>query len=181
MRRARRCACDLTRSDPIDAHEAGDVFYGLHAEVVEGKGTISNLVVGFARDEDGSGLRQALQPSRDIYPGAEYVVTLANDVADIDADAKLDPLLRRVCISQPQLFLNFSGAEHGFHDTRKLDKEAVAHRSEDVSAMRGNPRVDNARSDLFQSRKRPLLVGLHQAAVADHVRNKNRRQAALGF
>jgi hypothetical protein len=61
-------------------------------------------------------------------------------------------LLRRVCItSQPQLFLNLSSAKHGFHDTRKFGKEAVAHRSEDATAMRGNPRLNNARADLFQS------------------------------
>src|SRR5215469_1035722 len=181
MRRVRWCARDLTRSDPKDAHETGDVLYGLHAEVVEGQRTISNLVVSFSGDVNASGLCQAFQPRRDIHAGAEYIVTLADDVADIDADAKLDPLLRRVCIPQPQLFLNFSSAEHAFHYTWKLDKEAVAHRSEDVSAMRGNSRFDDARSDLFQSRECALFVGLHQAAIADHVRNENCREASLGF
>src|SRR3954447_3781744 len=116
-----------------------------------------------------------------LSPSAEYVVTFANDIADIDADAKLDPLLRRVCIPQPQFLLNFSSAKDGFHDTWKLDKEAVAHCSEDMSAMRGNSRFDDVRSHFFQSRECTLLVCLHQAAIADHVRNKNCRQAALGF
>src|SRR5262245_16721900 len=92
--------CGPTRPDPIDPHESRNVLDGFHAEVVERERAIPNLVVGLPRDVNAARLRQAFQTGRDIHPGAEHVVALANHISDVDADAQLDPLLWRLDVTK---------------------------------------------------------------------------------
>ncbi len=46
-----------------------------------------------ARDADPSGLGKALQPSRNVYAIAMDIVAVDHHVAQVDADAELNPLV----------------------------------------------------------------------------------------
>jgi hypothetical protein len=54
---------------------------------------VAHLVAHRAADADPARLGQAFEPRRDIDAVAVNVVLVDDDVADIDADAELDPTL----------------------------------------------------------------------------------------
>jgi hypothetical protein len=70
------------------------MFFALLAHVVERVGQlVADLIAHRARDADAAGLGQRFQPRGDIDAVAEDVAAFGDDVAEIDADAKLDPPL----------------------------------------------------------------------------------------
>ena len=73
------------------------------------------------------GLRQALQPRRHVHAIAEDVITVDDDVVDIDADAKLDPLLQwHVGIAFGHPALDIKSTAHRVHDAAKLSQQPIA-------------------------------------------------------
>jgi hypothetical protein len=55
------------------------------------------------------------------------VVAVNDDVADIDADPEVDaPIGRLGEVSLRHPLLHLDGTAHGIHDTRELNKHAVA-------------------------------------------------------
>jgi hypothetical protein len=69
-------------------------------------------------------------------------VLLDDHVADVDAHAKLDALLRRrACIPLGHPALDLDGAANAIHNARELGKEAVAGVLDDTPAVLGDLRV----------------------------------------
>jgi hypothetical protein len=56
---------------------------------------VANLIVSARTEAEAACLGQGLQPGRDVDAIAEDIVALDNDVAEIDADAELNALVRR--------------------------------------------------------------------------------------
>jgi hypothetical protein len=52
-----------------------------------------------------------------------------------NADAKLDPIVLRICILLGHAALNFDGASRCIDGTGKLDQHSIAGRLDDASAM----------------------------------------------
>jgi hypothetical protein len=60
----------------------------------------------------------------------------------------------------------------------QLDQRAVAHQLGDAAVMLGDFGLDEVLAQRLEARMRTVLVGRHQAAVADDVRSEDRGQPA---
>src|SRR4029450_6322289 len=80
-----------------------------------------------ARDADAARLREALQASRHVDAVPENVVTLDDDVADIDTDADLHTWsCRRRDIAFRHAALDLDGTAHGLDHARELDQHPLS-------------------------------------------------------
>jgi hypothetical protein len=147
-----------------------DVFCRDLAEVFEAKGElVAYRVSNSAGDIDAAGLRHCLQSSRNIHAVAVDVVSKADDVTDVNADAELDPLLRgHPLVALVYAALHIDGAAHGVDRTRELHQQAVARGLDDATAVAGDGRVYQFSPVSIQCTKRPDLVGTHELAIADN-------------
>jgi len=77
-------------------------------------------------DEHPAGIGQSFDPGRDVYAVAIEVVALDDHVAQIDADAQFDALLR-LDTGAPlgHRLLHRDGAAHRVDDARKFDQPVV--------------------------------------------------------
>ena len=83
-----------------------------------------DLPVGLLGKTDRAGLGDALQPRGDIDAVAHQIaVALLDDVAEMDADAKLDaPLRRQAGVALDHAVLHFDGAAHRVDHAAELDE-----------------------------------------------------------
>ena len=131
---------DLERIDP---DRLGDVLELCRAEI--GDGEIEpplHLAIGVLGQTDRARLGDALQPRGDIDAVAHQIaVALLDDVAEMNADAKLDAALgRQAGVAFDHAVLHFDRAAHGVDDAAELDQAAVAGALDDASVMRGDGR-----------------------------------------
>jgi len=99
--------------------------------------------VYFVGDTDAAETGNLLQPRRHIHPVTEYVLTVDNDVTEIDADPVLNSLivgLTNVEFGSP--FLHRDGPIDGVNDTRELGQQTVPHEFDHTPAMRIDLRLD---------------------------------------
>ena len=98
------------------------------------------LIIGRARQINTTGLGDSLQSRRHIDAIAHEVsIVLHDDVAEIDADAELDALVRRhsgTALSQAPLY--FDRRTHRIHNRREFDQEAIPGSLDDAPAMLGD-------------------------------------------
>ena len=164
----------------IDRDRRGDVLDLMLAHRLEGEADlVAELVVDVARDADAAGLGQLLHPIGDIHAVAEEVAALYHDVADIDADAELQPLvLGHRLVAPGDLLLDLDRAQARLHGARELGDDAVAGAVEDAPAMGRHQPVDDL-TMRPQGVERSLLVSPHQPAVAGDVGGKDRGKLAF--
>jgi hypothetical protein len=108
------------------------------------------------------------------------VPVLDNDVAEVDADPKRNPLSLRypgIAFEHPPLHSERAGDR--FDDARELDQKAIAGRFDDAPAMVADFGVDQFSPMRFQPREGVFFVGLHEPAVARDIRGENGGQPAF--
>ena len=71
--------------------------------------------------------------------------------------------------------LHFDRAAHGVDHAAELDEAAVAGSLDDASVMRVDGGIDQIAAQPPQPRQRAILVRAREPAVADHVRDQDRR------
>src|SRR5215471_11825766 len=73
----------------VDLDRAGDVLEMAWAKPLESEGQLlEQMVMRLARDVDPAGLGDGLEPGGDVHAVTIDVITVDNDIAKIDADAK---------------------------------------------------------------------------------------------
>ena len=84
-----------------DPYGPGDVLYRLFARVLKSDIRLAGkLVMHSARYADAARFRQTFQPCGDVDAISQNVVSINNNVSEIDADAVVDaPLLRNVSLT----------------------------------------------------------------------------------
>ena len=140
------------------------------------------------RDLPGRGRRRrcrrvprALQPRRHVHPVAIDVAALDDDVADIDADAKRDPLLWiDLCVASRHPALDLDGATQRVDHARELSQQTIASGLDDPSAVFLDLRIQQVAPKNLQPGERALFIRAHKPAVAGDVGSKNGGKAALG-
>jgi hypothetical protein len=113
----------------IDPDRFGDILELSRPQVANAKiKTRLHLPVGVLGETDGAGFGDAFQPRRDIDAVAhEIAVALLDNIANMDADAKLDAALGwQPSVALDHTVLHLDGAAHGIHDAPELDKDAIA-------------------------------------------------------
>src|SRR3546814_5217918 len=121
-----------------------------------------------------------LDAGRHVHAVAIEIAAIHHDVAEVDADAQDDALVRRqVAIGGDHGPLEFRRTLDGADGARELDQDAVAHALEDAAAMALDERLEHLLPARLQPRQRACLVPLHKPAVANHVGRQDRGEPAL--
>ena len=113
----------------VGAHRFGDVLEALRPEVGHLKlEPRLDLPVGVLGQANPARLANPFEPRRDIHPVAHQVaVALLHDVAQMDADAKLDAAFgRQAGVALDHAVLHLDRAAHGVDHAAELDAAAVA-------------------------------------------------------
>ena len=162
----------------VGAHWPRDVLEVLLAEIDELLlDLVAYLPIGIFRDADPAGLANAFEARGDIDAVAHQIaVALLDDIAQMNADAKFDAALgRKAGIALDHAVLHLDGAAHGVDDAAKLDDGSIAGALDHASVMHGDGRIDQIAAERPKPRQGTILVRSGEPAVADHVRDQNRR------
>jgi hypothetical protein len=152
-------------------HRPGDVLDLLLALVFEGEvELVAYLVAHHPADADAAGLGKRLQPRGDIDAVAVDVALVDDDVADIDAHAKLDtPVTGRASIAPGHVTLDIDGAAHRINDAGEFDQHPIPGGLDDPAAVFLDLRIDQLAPRRLQRGERSLFVGAHQTAIAGNI------------
>ena len=163
------------KHDPVGTHWPCDIFEALLADVIEGNiQLVAHIFVDSTRDADAAGLRQTLQTRRDVHAVPVDVVRINDDVAEIDPDAKCNPLIAsNTSIALAHLLLHLDSAASCIDDAMKLNEHPIASRLHDTAVMLFDLRIDQFAPMSLQACKRSLLVCTHEAAVPRNVRSED--------
>src|SRR5262249_6706419 len=102
------------------------------------------------------------------------------NVADIDADSKLDTFVGRdVSVAFRHAALNINSAAHSVDNTDELHQDPVACCLDNATAMLGDFRINQFLAMNFEIVKSAFCVGAHEAAVAGNIAGQNRGKSAL--
>jgi len=94
-----------------------------------------------------------------IDPITKDIIVCDDNITDVNADAKFDPLvLRHIGILFRHAALDFIGAAYGIYDAAELDESAVPGILDDTSAMLSDFRIEKRFSKSFQLRQRAFFV-----------------------
>ena len=140
----------------------------------------ADLTIGVLGETDRARRGNPLEPGGDIDGVAHQIaIGLLDDIAEMDADAKFDALLRRQAgIATDRAVLDFDGAAHGVDDATELDERAIAGQLDGAAVMHGDGRVDEVAAESPEPRERLVLIGPGESAVADHVGDQDRSDLA---
>ena len=136
------------------------------------------MTIGVLGKADTAWIRNTFQSCGNVDTVAHQIaVALLDNIAEMDADAKLDAALeRQASVALEHAVLHLDGAAHRINNASELNEDAVARPLNDTSVMQSDGRVEQIAAERSQPRKRPLLVGTGKLAVADNICRQNRRE-----
>ena len=144
---------------------------------------VVDLIAHRAETQMPPGLGEYFEARGDVDAVAENVVVLEDHVAQIDADAELDPSRRRHIGIAAAPSARCTSAAHVTASTTlwnstSMPSPVVLMIRPRFLAMEGSM---SSRRWVLRRAERPSLVDLHQPAIADHVGGKDRfREPSLG-
>ena len=183
----RRCACAQrrrarsVRDHRIGADRTGDILQALLAEVGKFRADLAiHLIVGRRRQTDAAGFSDALEPRRNIDAIAEDVVHANDDVADVDADAKQNPLVSRIADREPvDAALELHGGPHRIDRAGEFGEEAVPGILDDAAAVLDDHRQHRVYQQRSHARMGRFLVRMHQPRIAGDIGHQDRGKPSL--
>jgi hypothetical protein len=122
----------------------------------------------------------AFEPRGQNHAVAEDILSLNDNLTEIDPDPKLDRLSRggpdqaRAC----ERALNGHGALDSVYNAAELGEDSIAHDLHDATSMGGDLRLENLSENLPNGSKSSSLISGQQAAVTSDVAGKNSAKAA---
>ena len=169
------------RAKAIDANGSRDVLQRVLADILEGRTDLSRRVFLHAlRHAYPARLGDPFEARRDVDAVAKDVAVLFDDVAEIDADPEIQPLIRaHVRIAPSHSLLHLDGAAHRIDDAGELGQQPVARRLDDPAAMLGDAGIEQFAAMAVKAGKGAFVVGAHQPTVAGDVSRKDRRELSL--
>ena len=170
-------------ANPVDPHRPGDVLDLLLAQILEDEGQpVAHVVVDRIGDEHPAGIGQGFDPRGDVDAVAIEVVALDDHIAEIDADAQLDAVVRRDArVPLGHRLLHLDGAAHRIDDAGKFHQHAVAGGLDDAAVVLGDLRIEELAAQRFEAFERALLVRPHQPRIRPpHRRQGSRRDGGSG-
>src|SRR5262249_45424676 len=116
------------------------------------------------------GLRKPLQTRSHVDTIPEYVASLDDHVALVDADPKLDALvLGHLRIPLRHATLDLDTTAQRIHHARELRQHSVPGGLDDSAAMLGDLGIDERLSMGLEPRESAFLVNAHKPAVTGNV------------
>ena len=153
----RRAWADAHAPDP---HRFGDILQSLRTHVLKADIDLAtNLPVSIVGNANAARFCDPFETHRNIDPVTKDIVLFDDDVTDVNADAKFDPLdLRHIDILFGHAALDFVGTSYGVHDAGELNESAVPGILDDASAMFSDFGIEKRLSESFQLRQRAFFV-----------------------
>ena len=125
-----------------------------------------------------AGFGQRLQPGSHVDAVPVYLVTVDNDVAEIDANSQRYPwTFGHLRCDGP---LNFQCAVDSVDDTCELDQRTVANQFDDAAAMPRHHRIENGLSMVLQGRQGTGFVGAHHPRIAYYISRQDGSESPAG-
>ena len=141
---------------------------------------VPRILLHSSRHTDATRERERLQPCRDVYAIAINVIFFNDNVAHVDAHAKLNPfILKHFGIARGHTALNFDSATQRIHDTAELHQHAVAGVFNNPPAVFGDFGFDERAKMALQLDVCGLLVDAHEPAVAGDISCENGGEPSL--
>src|SRR5215472_2191713 len=118
---------DAVEIHTVDFDWTSDIFEVPQPQLLEREGELfEQMVMRLARKVDPTGLGDGLKPGGNINAVAIEVVAIDDDIAEIDADAKLYAFFtRNRGVSFVHATLHLDRAAHGIDHARKLNQNSV--------------------------------------------------------
>ena len=125
------------------------------------------------------GSARTLEARGDVHAITEQVAALDHHVADMHADAELEPPVGgQVPIGSGEPRLCLDGALDGFYGAGELGEDAIASGVGDPTAVLGNKTIHGLAAG-GQKVQSPDLVRTHEPGIAGHVRREDGSELAL--
>ena len=161
----------LAKLNAVNLHRSRNILKLLVTCVLETDVDLAlHVLLHAAGDADATGLSKSLKTCCYVDAVPKNVAVVDDDVADIDADAELDPaIFGNGGVSLGHGALDFHGAAHCIDRTCKLDQRAIACSLDNAAAMFGNLGIDEFASDGLEGCESAFLVNAHQAAVTSNI------------
>ena len=161
--------------DPVDLDRLGDTLHFLVAEGGKADRQLSSdLVASGSRNGDSSRFRQPLQSICNVHHITVNIVTLNENVAEVDANAEIKPpFWRDEFVDLRFLLLDFYGAAKGVDHTAELDQYPIAHRFDQPTMVRSDPWLEYFLQVCLEVRPRAFFVDTAQTAIADDICNQD--------
>jgi hypothetical protein len=136
------------------------VLQALGTHVIEGDTDLAaDLTLRVVGDANAARLRDSLKAHRDIHCITQDVVFVDDYIADVNADAELDPLiLRHIDILFGHAALNFVGTSDGVDHAGELNQGAVPCILDHTSVMLSDFGIQKRLPKSFQLRQRACFV-----------------------
>src|SRR5580704_14490970 len=114
----------VTQVDLEDADRLSNVLEPLLAQILRREiDSPARLIVRRPRQTDAAGLSDPFEAGRHVDAIPKQIVTLCNDIAEIDADAEQYALLDgHFGVSPSHAALDRNGAAYRFHDACEFDQ-----------------------------------------------------------
>ena len=156
--------CIAAHVHTVSLYWPGDVLNFLRADVLEGEAQlVQDLIAHYSADANPAGLSQRLQARRDIDTIAEDVIAVDDDVADIDADTKIDSFfLRNSGVAFGHTALHVDRTTHRVDHAGELQQETIARGLDDPAPMFGYLGINQVLAVGLQSRQRGAVVTAHE-------------------
>ena len=136
--------------------------------------------VDVTRDHDAASRSFRFQPRGDVHAIAVKIVTIDDQVAQVQAHAEHKRSVGRlVAVGLGHGLLKLDSGAQRINGAGKLDQGAVAGQLDQPPSVFRQHRIEVFGTVLAQARQRPALVTPHQAGVADNVCSNDCRQFAL--
>jgi hypothetical protein len=157
-------------------------FYVLErslAEIIKREvGLAPDLIEGAAGKIDPTRFAFTLDPRRDVNAVAKDIVAVDDDVADIDADTKVD-LYYSAFVPFGHLTLHGRRTDYGIYDACELDQHAIASSLDDPTIVLGDSGINDFAAVRLQRRKGADFVNSHEPRITYDIRRQYRRQSSL--
>ena len=138
-----------------------------------------HLLAHSRRHADSAWFGQRFQSRRNVDTVARDIVAVDNDVAQVDADAELDPLVRRLrLIVRLHRPLHINRAAERRIRAAEFKQHPIAGSFDHPTALFGNLRIHDAFADFAQPRKRSTIIAFHVSTEADDIGDQDRGELA---
>jgi hypothetical protein len=129
-----------------------------------------DLPVCVIGDANASRFRKPFQPCRYVHAIPEDVTTVDDDIANIDANAELDPLLPwHIDVALGHTALDGNGAADRVHYAAELSQQPIPGVLDNPPAVLTDLRIHEGAQVTLELGVRALLILAGQAAVASHI------------
>jgi hypothetical protein len=152
-------------------HRSVDVLELYLACIVEDDLELALGVVSYtAGNANAAGVGQALKTDSHIDVIPEDVAAIDDDIADVYADTKLNPLLfRDIAIALNHAALDVHGTTHGIDSTAELGQQPVSRVLDDTAAMFGDLGIDKGAEVVRKPGMCTLFIQAGEPAVSSDI------------